>query len=68
MIFADKQPEFTCEPLGLMECDVCGGEPRSWRWEGGGGVVSTVAEWGLICGEKYKVGLVQALFFDGCMI
>ncbi|GJX46315.1 organic cation/carnitine transporter 4 [Tanacetum coccineum] len=68
MIFADKQPEFTCEPPGLMECDVCGGEPGSWRWEGGGGVVSTVVEWGLVCGDKYKVGLVQALFFAGCMI
>nr|GEZ48704.1 organic cation/carnitine transporter 4 [Tanacetum cinerariifolium] len=69
MIFADKQPEFTCEPPGLMnECDVCGGEPGSWRWEGGGGVVSTVAEWGLVCGDKYKVGLVQAFFFAGCMI
>jgi OCT family organic cation transporter-like MFS transporter 4/5 len=27
-----------------------------------------VSEWGLICGDKYKVGLVQALFFAGCMI
>uniref|UniRef100_A0A453D2Q7 Uncharacterized protein n=1 Tax=Aegilops tauschii subsp. strangulata TaxID=200361 RepID=A0A453D2Q7_AEGTS len=29
---------------------------------------STVAEWGLVCGERYKVGLVQAVFFAGCMI
>ncbi|GKD38056.1 hypothetical protein Tco_1258263 [Tanacetum coccineum] len=72
MIFADKQPEFTCEPPGFMECDVCGGQPGRWRWEGGGGgsggVVSTVAEWGLVCGDKYKVGLVQAAFFAGCII
>ncbi|KAJ6853400.1 organic cation/carnitine transporter 4 [Iris pallida] len=26
------------------------------------------AEWGLVCGERYKVGLVQAGFFAGCMI
>uniref|UniRef100_A0A453D2X8 Uncharacterized protein n=1 Tax=Aegilops tauschii subsp. strangulata TaxID=200361 RepID=A0A453D2X8_AEGTS len=37
------------------------------EWEQGSGS-STVAEWGLVCGERYKVGLVQALFFAGCMI
>lgn len=27
-----------------------------------------MAEWGLVCGERYKVGLVQAIFFAGCMV
>lgn len=28
---------------------------------------STVEEWGLTCGEKYKVGLAQSAFFAGSM-
>jgi hypothetical protein len=50
-----------------MAKSVCGFEPGSWDWVGGAGS-STVAQWGLVCGEKYKVGLVQAVFFGGCMI
>ncbi|EXB50915.1 Organic cation/carnitine transporter 4 [Morus notabilis] len=70
MIFADREPDWRC--VGGTECDravktVCGLEPGSWEWTGGPGS-STVAQWGLVCGEKYKVGLVQALFFGGCMI
>ncbi|KAM6580400.1 hypothetical protein CsatA_004174 [Cannabis sativa] len=74
MIFADREPDWRCVdgPLGLTGCNrvaktVCGLEPGSWEWVGGVGS-STVAQWGLVCGEKYKVGLVQALFFGGCMI
>lgn len=69
MIFADRQPDWICEPGSDCEfaTDVCGLEQGTWRWDGGSGV-STVAEWGLVCGQKYKVGLVQALFFGGCMI
>ncbi|KAL1368322.1 hypothetical protein AAHE18_02G113100 [Arachis hypogaea] len=29
---------------------------------------ATVSEWELICGDKFKIVLVQALFFAGCMI
>ncbi|KAL1197363.1 Organic cation/carnitine transporter 4 [Cardamine amara subsp. amara] len=68
MIFADQEPEWRC--VG-SDCRVgssnCGMDPSSWEWTEGKGS-STVSEWGLICGEKYKVGLVQALFFTGCMI
>lgn len=70
MIFADREPDWTCVRAG-SGCDpaagVCGLEPGSWRWSGSA-AMSTVSEWGLICGDKYKVGLVQALFFGGCMI
>ncbi|KAK9268882.1 hypothetical protein L1049_000647 [Liquidambar formosana] len=74
MIFADREPGWRCLEGGGpgSGCDpgartVCGFDPGSWEWTGGSGS-STVAEWGLVCGEKYKVGLVQALFFGGCMI
>ncbi|XP_071730188.1 organic cation/carnitine transporter 4-like [Rutidosis leptorrhynchoides] len=69
MIFADRQPDWICEPGSscVVGGDVCEMNDGTWRWDGGSGV-STVAEWGLICGHKYKVGLVQALFFGGCMI
>ncbi|KAF5730597.1 hypothetical protein HS088_TW19G00189 [Tripterygium wilfordii] len=68
VIFADREPDWRC----LAGCDereksVCGLEPGSWEWIGGPGS-STVAQWGLVCGEKYKVGLVQAAFFVGCMV
>ncbi|KAJ1394168.1 Sugar transporter, conserved site [Sesbania bispinosa] len=69
MIFADRQPDWNC--LSASSChgrsDVCSLQPESWGWVGGRHS-STVSDWGLICGEKYKVGLVHALFFTGCMI
>ncbi|KAI4388165.1 hypothetical protein MLD38_000520 [Melastoma candidum] len=55
VIFADREPEGGCPGAG-----------SSWGLADGGS--STVTEWGLVCGEKYKVGLVQAVFFTGCMI
>lgn len=64
MIFADREPEWRCTAPG---CGQCGLDPGSWEWAHGPGG-STVSEWGLICGDKYKVGLTQALFFTGCMI
>uniref|UniRef100_A0A1J3D792 Organic cation/carnitine transporter 4 n=1 Tax=Noccaea caerulescens TaxID=107243 RepID=A0A1J3D792_NOCCA len=68
MIFADQEPAWRCVGSG---CQVgssnCGMDPGSWEWTEGKGS-STVSEWGLICGDKYKVGLVQAIFFAGCMI
>ncbi|GMP52665.1 hypothetical protein CsSME_00018390 [Camellia sinensis var. sinensis] len=70
MIFADREPEWRCLIPGSCSTGsgtVCGLEPGSWEWIGGS-ASSTVAEWGLICGQKYKVGLVQSLFFGGCMI
>ncbi|KAK7262675.1 hypothetical protein RJT34_30250 [Clitoria ternatea] len=73
MIFADREPEWRClDGVGGSGCDqtaksVCRLEPGSWEWVGGTGT-STVAEWDLLCGDKFKVGLVQAMFFGGCMI
>ncbi|MCE3214941.1 Organic cation/carnitine transporter 4 [Datura stramonium] len=69
MIFADREPDWRCTTTG---CDstaksMCGLEPGSWEWSGGS-ATSTVSEFGLICGQKYKVGLVQSVFFAGCMI
>ncbi|KAI3753857.1 hypothetical protein L2E82_25921 [Cichorium intybus] len=72
MIFADREQGWTCEPgsgcIWDVDKSICDLEqPGSWRWDDGDGW-STVAEWGMVCGEKYKVGLVQAAFFAGCMI
>lgn len=74
MIFADREPDWRCRNGGASgsvchaaERGVCELEPGLWEWVGGPGT-ATVAEWGLFCGEKYKVGVVQALFFGGCMI
>ncbi|TKY66663.1 Organic cation/carnitine transporter 4 [Spatholobus suberectus] len=70
MIFADREPEWRClDGAAGSGCDpaaksVCGLEPGSWEWVGS----STVTEWGLFCGDKFKIGLVQAVFFGGCMI
>ncbi|XP_076899244.1 organic cation/carnitine transporter 4-like [Bidens hawaiensis] len=70
MIFSDRELDWTCDPGSGCVWDSdkskCGLEPGSWRWASDGW--STVAEWGLVCGQKYKVGLVQALFFVGYMI
>jgi len=54
IIFADREPATSC--AGSR----CAGA--------GAAASSTVAEWGLVCGERYKVGLAQAVFFAGCMI
>ncbi|KAI3928264.1 hypothetical protein MKW98_023865 [Papaver atlanticum] len=69
MIFADREPEWKCTShnCSSMAKSVCGFESGSWEWIGGSGV-STISEWGLICGDKYKVGLVQSAFFAGCMV
>ncbi|CAN0916903.1 Organic cation/carnitine transporter 4 [Linum grandiflorum] len=69
MVFTDREPDFRCVS-GIGGCDtaaqsVCGLAPGSWEWVGGS---TTVSEWGLVCGEKYKVGLVQSAFFVGCLI
>lgn len=69
MIFADREPDWKC--VEGMECSaggsVCDTAASSWQWIAGKDA-STVSEWSLICGDKFKVGLVQALFFAGCMI
>ncbi|KMZ66728.1 Organic cation/carnitine transporter 4 [Zostera marina] len=60
MIFTDQEP-FTSTP------NICDVEPSFRNWSQGSGS-STVSEFGLVCGKKYQVGLVQSMFFAGCMI
>ncbi|KAL2331532.1 hypothetical protein Fmac_019113 [Flemingia macrophylla] len=72
MIFADREPDWTC--VAAAGCQGGGGgggfcslPAEAWEWVGGRRS-STVSDWGLICGDKFKIGLVQAVFFAGCMI
>ncbi|RDY13173.1 Organic cation/carnitine transporter 4, partial [Mucuna pruriens] len=69
MIFADREPQWSCVSGAVCRGgdDVCALPRESWEWVGGRRA-STVSEWSLICGDKFKVGLVQAVFFAGCMI
>lgn len=82
MIFADYEPNWHCnieKPFddflsmkrGFESCSstgsVCSMDKASWGWDGGSGV-STVSEWGLVCDQKYKVGVLQSAFFIGCLI
>ncbi|XP_042517530.1 organic cation/carnitine transporter 4 [Macadamia integrifolia] len=74
MIFADRELAWRCAPgqagascSHSTQMSMCGLEPTSWEWVGGSGS-STVSEWGLICDNKYLVGLVQSTFFAGCMV
>jgi len=68
IIFADREPAMACAAGAGAGCgDRCAGAAAGWEWADGA-ASSTVAEWGLVCGERYKVGLVQAVFFAGCMI
>ncbi|RLM74884.1 organic cation/carnitine transporter 4 [Panicum miliaceum] len=67
IIFADREPAMVCAAAGGVCGDRCAGAAAGWEWADGA-ASSTVAEWGLVCGERYKVGLAQAVFFAGCMI
>ncbi|KAF8649341.1 hypothetical protein HU200_064336 [Digitaria exilis] len=67
IIFADREPAMVCRSPGGCGEDRCAGAAAGWEWEDGA-ASSTVAEWGLVCGDRYKVGLAQAVFFAGCMI
>ncbi|RCV35562.1 hypothetical protein SETIT_7G249900v2 [Setaria italica] len=66
IIFADREPAMVCVAAGGCG-DRCADAAAGWEWADGA-ASSTVAEWGLVCGERYKVGLAQAIFFAGCMI
>ncbi|XP_049414890.1 organic cation/carnitine transporter 4-like [Solanum stenotomum] len=67
MIFADREPAWHYLTSHAGTTSRCSSEPGSWEWSGGNGS-STISEFGLICGDKFKVGLVQSIFFAGCMI
>jgi MFS transporter, OCT family, solute carrier family 22 (organic cation transporter), member 4/5 len=65
MIFTDREPERFCTSWDCASMDPC--RPGiGWDWVDGPGT-SIVSEWDLVCGEKYKVGIVQSFFFVGCM-
>ncbi|KAH9321848.1 hypothetical protein KI387_016487, partial [Taxus chinensis] len=67
MIFADREPPWQCSSTSCSPASsVCSMAETSWEWVQGHGV-STVSEWGLICGNKYKVGVAQSAFFLGCL-
>nr|KYP44094.1 hypothetical protein KK1_034409 [Cajanus cajan] len=72
-IFADQEPHWRCLAGSAgSSCNApfqnfCQLKPGSWEWVGSRGS-STVSQWGLVCGDKFKVGLVRALFFLGSMI
>ncbi|CAD6262128.1 unnamed protein product [Miscanthus lutarioriparius] len=68
IIFADREPATSCAAARCGDPCAGAGAAGGWEWAGGAPVASTVAEWGLVCGERYKVGLAQAVFFAGCMI
>ncbi|KAI5075434.1 hypothetical protein GOP47_0009510 [Adiantum capillus-veneris] len=53
----------SCTPTS----SICSLAPSLWNWVDGE-EASTVSRWGLICGNSYKVGLVQCMFFLGISI
>ncbi|CAK9866206.1 unnamed protein product [Sphagnum jensenii] len=78
MIFADRQPSWQCRPHTnasgasneswcTPSASICDMDPSAWEWVGGPGI-STVSEWGLICGHDYKIGLAQSAFFIGGLL
>ncbi|PKA63694.1 Organic cation/carnitine transporter 4 [Apostasia shenzhenica] len=68
MIFADREPAWRCTAAvaGSLP-DQCGLPAGAWEWIEGASA-STVSQWGLVCGQRYKVGFAQSAFFAGCMI
>ncbi|KAI5075439.1 hypothetical protein GOP47_0009515 [Adiantum capillus-veneris] len=71
MVFADRIPAWACVEQGSSSCvstsSICSLDSSQWEWTGGIRT-STVSEWGLICNNSYKVGLVQCLFFAGALL
>jgi hypothetical protein len=60
---AGSSNESWCTP----SASICDMDPNAWEWVGGPGI-STVSEWGLICGHEYKIGLAQSAFFIGGLL
>ncbi|KAM0932763.1 hypothetical protein DsansV1_C41g0237321 [Dioscorea sansibarensis] len=67
VVFADHPPKWRCTAGGACPKTMCGLPHGAWEWDGGRRR-STVAEWGLVCKDKYKVGMAQSAFFAGSMI
>jgi hypothetical protein len=58
-----QEEPMNCSPTAT---DMCSMDSSLWEWVGGKGM-STVSEWNLVCGDEYKRGLVQSVFFIGCL-
>ncbi|KAH7672164.1 Major facilitator sugar transporter-like protein [Dioscorea alata] len=67
VVFADHRPEWRCTGGGACPETMCGLPHGAWEWDGGRRI-STVAEWGLVCKNKYMIGMAQSAFFAGSMI
>lgn len=73
-IFTDAQPQsWRC--IG-QECggagggtaaSVCGLKPGTWEWSGGN-TSSTIAEWGLVCDNRFLAALPASVYFLGSLI
>lgn len=73
IVFADHQPSWHCNQQKVAHdssCNptgsICSMDRAAWDWDGSH-EFSTVTEWGLFCGEKYKVGLAHSVFFLGAL-
>ncbi|KAH7672163.1 Major facilitator sugar transporter-like protein [Dioscorea alata] len=67
VVFADHRPKWRCTSGGACPETMCGLPHDAWEWDGGRRT-STVAEWDLVCKDKYKAGIPQFAFFVGCLI
>ncbi|ERN09586.1 hypothetical protein AMTR_s00029p00167630 [Amborella trichopoda] len=66
-IFTDAEPQWRCKMNGY-ECwenaSLCDLHPKAWEWVGGERM-STVAEWGLICGHRFRAGIPTCSAIQG---
>lgn len=66
-IFSDAQPQWSCISSSCSSShNICGMSRSAWQWVGGS-KTSTIAEWDLICGHKFKAGVPASLFFIGSL-
>lgn len=77
-IFTDKQPAWRCvdyqsqfSHANMDSCtqqsSICEMDKSLWEWVGGHNT-SIIAEWGLVCGDKFKAGLPASMFFIGSFL
>jgi OCT family organic cation transporter-like MFS transporter 4/5 len=77
-IFTDKQPAWRCvdhqsqfSHVNMNSCtkqsSICEMDKSLWEWVGGNDT-SIIAEWGLVCGDKFKAGLPASMFFIGSFL
>lgn len=69
-VFTDSQPAWKCKVAASSSCSLsagmCGLAPGTWDWVGGH-KSSTIAEWGLICGHKFRAGVPASMYFIGSL-